>query len=100
MEELYGVHSLQRFSLRYRPNLSRLEILISQVIINRNFVFQTLFHGLQSLLEYQEDDIEEAFMQTFRICYQDVFGTLLFHDLRENGDTLLVNKSNRLVSLL
>lgn len=38
--------------------------------------------GLNDLLEYQDDDIEDTFMQTFRISYKDVFGVVYTHDLK------------------
>ncbi|XP_017772086.1 PREDICTED: ubiquitin-protein ligase E3A isoform X2 [Nicrophorus vespilloides] len=55
----------------------------------------TLYNSLKQLLEYTEDDIEDVFMQTFRVSYQDVFGTLLHHDLMENGDQTAVNQNNK-----
>lgn len=60
--------------------------------------FQTLFAGLKELLEYEEDDIEEAFIQTFRVCYTDVFGNTLFQELKEGGDQIFVNQDNKKVS--
>lgn len=51
--------------------------------------------GLQQLLDYKGDDMEEVFMQTFRITYKDVFGCVLAHDLKENGDAILVNQDNK-----
>lgn len=55
----------------------------------------TLSRSLMSLLAYEEDDIEQTFLQTFRISYEDVFGTVLVHDLKENGDQILVNHANK-----
>ncbi|XP_052120401.1 ubiquitin-protein ligase E3A isoform X2 [Frankliniella occidentalis] len=55
----------------------------------------TLYKGLTQLLDYEGDDIEETFSQTFRVCYQDVFGTVLHHDLKEGGEQIPVNKANR-----
>ncbi|XP_076347770.1 ubiquitin-protein ligase E3A-like [Tachypleus tridentatus] len=54
-----------------------------------------LARGLQYLLDYEDSDIEDVFMQSFRITYQDVFGTLLTQDLKENGEKLLVNQVNK-----
>ncbi|GBP48230.1 Ubiquitin-protein ligase E3A [Eumeta japonica] len=54
-----------------------------------------LYNGLKDMLEYKDDDIEEQYMQTFRICVQDVFGNPMFHDLKENGDNLFVNQDNK-----
>lgn len=55
----------------------------------------SLYRGLQELLAYTGDDIEEVFMQTFRISYQDVFGTVLFYDLKSKGDQISVNHENK-----
>jgi ubiquitin-protein ligase E3 A len=48
-------------------------------------------------MEYEGDDMEDTFMQTFRICYQDIFGNTFNKDLKENGDQIFVNKNNRQV---
>jgi len=48
-------------------------------------------------LDYEEDDIEEMFMQTFRICYKDAFGEIVYHDLIDNGDNITVNHINKRV---
>lgn len=62
------------------------------------FIFlQELYNGLKNLLDYEEDDIEEMFMQTFRICYKDAFGELVYHDLIDNGDQITVNHVNKRV---
>lgn len=62
------------------------------------FVFQVLYNSLKQLLEYSEPDLEEVFMQTFRISYQDVFGSTITYDLKENGDQLGVTQDNKYVS--
>lgn len=49
------------------------------------------------MLDYEEDDIEEMFMQTFRICYKDAFGELVYHDLIDDGDHITVNHINKRV---
>ena len=36
-------------------------------------------------------------MQPFQISYQDVFGSTISHDLKENGSTIMVNNCNRQV---
>lgn len=38
-------------------------------------------------------------MQTFRISYQDVFGAVINHDLKENGDQINVTQENKYVSI-
>lgn len=63
-------------------------------------MLQTLYAGLKELLEYEEEDIEEAFIQTFRVCYTDVFGTTLFQELKEAGDQIFVNQDNKNVSVV
>lgn len=55
----------------------------------------SLFQGLTELLQYKGDDIEETFLQTFRISYKDVFGTHLTYDLKENGEQILVNHDSK-----
>ncbi|XP_044727584.1 ubiquitin-protein ligase E3A isoform X2 [Chrysoperla carnea] len=54
-----------------------------------------LHKGLTELLEYEGDDIEEVFMQTFKVSYQDVFGATITHELKQNGGDILVNQSNK-----
>lgn len=58
-----------------------------------------MYKGLKELLEYEGDDIEEVFMQTFKVSYHDVFGATITHELKENGDNILVNQSNKHVSI-
>ncbi|XP_043268036.1 ubiquitin-protein ligase E3A [Venturia canescens] len=55
----------------------------------------TLYRSLTEMLNYTGDDMAETFMQTFRVGYKDVFGTVLFHELRENGDEIYVNQENK-----
>lgn len=57
-----------------------------------------IYNSLKAILDYDGDDIEDVFMQTFRISYQDVFGNVLTHDLIENGDLILVNHDNKQVN--
>lgn len=54
-----------------------------------------LARGLKQLLDFEGENMEETFLQTFRITYQDVFGCVLSHDLKENGDSILVNQENK-----
>lgn len=49
------------------------------------------------MLEYTGSDLEEAYYQTFRICYTDVFGNTIFHDLKENADNIFVTQENKQV---
>ena len=44
--------------------------------------------------------MEDVFVQTFRIGYQDVFGSNLHHDLKPDGDQILVGQHNKQVSYL
>ncbi|XP_052738018.1 ubiquitin-protein ligase E3A isoform X2 [Bicyclus anynana] len=55
----------------------------------------TLYNGLKDMLEYTGSDLEEVYYQTFRICYTDVFGNNIFHDLKENGDDIFVTQENK-----
>ncbi|CAL8090810.1 unnamed protein product [Calicophoron daubneyi] len=54
-----------------------------------------LIPGLQALLDYEEDDIEDAFGCFFVIYYQDLFGNTLSHELKPNGASIPVTKENR-----
>ncbi|XP_053680682.1 ubiquitin-protein ligase E3A [Anopheles nili] len=54
-----------------------------------------LFNSLQSLLDYTDSDMEEVFMQTFKIGYHDVFGNMLEHELRPDGDKIFVSQDNK-----
>ncbi|XP_043506226.1 ubiquitin-protein ligase E3A [Polistes fuscatus] len=55
----------------------------------------TLYRTLTELIAYTEDDMSDTFMQTFRVGYKDVFGSMSFHDLRENGDETYVTQENK-----
>ncbi|KAF8562205.1 hypothetical protein P879_04540, partial [Paragonimus westermani] len=54
-----------------------------------------LIIGLQALLDYEDDNFEEAFDYTFVISYQDPFGNTLQHELLPNGASIPVTKANR-----
>ncbi|KAJ8958329.1 hypothetical protein NQ318_017475 [Aromia moschata] len=54
-----------------------------------------LYNSLKQLLEYSEPDVEEVFMQTFRISYQDVFGATINYDLKDKGDKIAVTQENK-----
>ncbi|KAG1673143.1 Ubiquitin-protein ligase E3A [Nymphon striatum] len=58
-------------------------------------LYPDLCKGLTELLLYEGDDIEEVFMQTFRVGYHDIFGSYVTQDLKENGDDVHVNQSNK-----
>lgn len=51
------------------------------------------------MLEYNDSDFEEVFMQTFRVSYQDVFGSVIFYDLKQNADEINVTQENKRVNL-
>ncbi|XP_013138521.1 PREDICTED: ubiquitin-protein ligase E3A [Papilio polytes] len=55
----------------------------------------SLYNGLKDMLDYSGDDLEEVYYQTFRICYKDVFGNNIFHDLKDEGDSLFVTQANK-----
>lgn len=48
------------------------------------------------MLEY-DGDVENTFMQTFKIDYKDVFGCVLSHELKDRGDQIPVTTQNRQV---
>uniref|UniRef100_A0A499FUS9 Ubiquitin-protein ligase E3A n=1 Tax=Anopheles farauti TaxID=69004 RepID=A0A499FUS9_9DIPT len=54
-----------------------------------------LFNSLKSLLEYEDNDMEEVFLQTFKIGYRDVFGNMLEHELKPDGDAVFVTQENK-----
>lgn len=47
------------------------------------------------MLDYEENDMEDVFVQTFRITYQDVFGDTITHELKPEGDSIFVNQENK-----
>ncbi|KAH0554587.1 hypothetical protein KQX54_011685 [Cotesia glomerata] len=55
----------------------------------------TLYRTLTEMLDYPGDDMPDTFMQTFRVGYKDVFGSVLYHELCENGDEVYVNQENK-----
>ncbi|KAJ8675961.1 hypothetical protein QAD02_011747 [Eretmocerus hayati] len=55
----------------------------------------TLYKTLMDMLDYQNDDMADTFMQTFKVGYKDVFGSPLYHDLKENGDEIYVCQENK-----
>lgn len=76
-------------------------IMVFIIVVVLLFLFcglQTLYNSLKQILEYNEPDLEDVFMQTFRVSYQDVFGTVINHDLKENGDQINVTQENKYVS--
>jgi len=56
---------------------------------------QSVWKGLNDLLEYSGDDMEEIFMQPFQISYTDLFGSLITTDLKEGGADIIVNQANK-----
>ncbi|XP_037934277.1 ubiquitin-protein ligase E3A isoform X2 [Teleopsis dalmanni] len=55
----------------------------------------SLYSGLKSMLDYEEMDMEDTFMQTFQIRYNNVFGEVVEHDLRLGGSEIIVNQQNK-----
>ena len=53
--------------------------------------------SLSEMLDYNDDDFQEVFEQTFRIGYKDVFGNNLTYDLKEGGENIFVTQENKLV---
>ncbi|KAI5703179.1 hypothetical protein M8J75_008679 [Diaphorina citri] len=54
-----------------------------------------LFNGLRDLLDYEGQDMEDVFSQTFRICFTDPFGAVISHDLKPDGDNIAVTQENK-----
>lgn len=55
----------------------------------------TLYRSLKSMLDYDGGDMEDIFMQTFKITYSNVFGETVEHELKPNGDDITVNQENK-----
>lgn len=55
----------------------------------------TLYRSLKSMLDYHENDMEEVFMQTFKISYNNVFGELVEHELIPGGSDIVVGQQNK-----
>jgi len=55
----------------------------------------SVWTGLNELLNYAGDDMEEVFMQPFQVSYTDLFGSTITVDLKEGGKDILVNQSNK-----
>lgn len=51
------------------------------------------------MLEYEDADFDDIFMQTFRVSYQDVFGSVIFYDLKQNADEINVTQENKRVRI-
>jgi len=54
-----------------------------------------LYKSLKSMVDYQGQDMEEVFDQTFKISYSNVFGELVEHELVPNGKEVLVGQHNK-----
>jgi len=55
----------------------------------------TVWKGLNELLNYTGDDMEEVFMQPFQVSYTDLFGSTITVDLKEGGSNIMVNQDNK-----
>lgn len=55
----------------------------------------TLWRSLKSMLDYEDDDIDEVFMQTFKISYSNVFGEVVEHELKSGGADIVVDQHNK-----
>ncbi|KAH8264770.1 hypothetical protein KR038_000306, partial [Drosophila bunnanda] len=55
----------------------------------------TLYKSLKSMLDYQGQDMEEVFDQTFKISYSNVFGEMVEHELVPHGKDVLVGQHNK-----
>lgn len=57
-------------------------------------IHPSLAHSFDQLLAYEGDDIEEVMCMNFSASYEE-YGKVIQVPLIENGDTILINKSNR-----
>ncbi|KAM7355422.1 ubiquitin protein ligase E3A isoform 2-T2 [Cochliomyia hominivorax] len=55
----------------------------------------TLYKSLKSMLEYEESDMEDVFMQTFKISYKNVFDEVIEHELKPGGGDIAVTQENK-----
>ncbi|KAL8617103.1 hypothetical protein ACOMHN_014273 [Nucella lapillus] len=55
----------------------------------------TLASSLQQLLSHEGDDLEEVYMQTFRIGFKDIFGNDVQHNLKEGGADIPITQANK-----
>ncbi|KAH8357498.1 hypothetical protein KR200_000145, partial [Drosophila serrata] len=55
----------------------------------------TLYKSLKSMLDYQGQDMEEVFDQTFKISYSNVFGEMVEHELVPHGKDVVVGQHNK-----
>jgi hypothetical protein len=49
------------------------------------------------MLDYEGEDFEDVFMQTFLLSYKDVFGSTITQELKEKGNEIPVTKLNKKV---
>lgn len=56
---------------------------------------QNLHQSLTKMLEDNESDFEDVYMQPFEISYKDVFDNLVSHELKENGATIMVTQETK-----
>ncbi|XP_005102222.2 ubiquitin-protein ligase E3A [Aplysia californica] len=55
----------------------------------------TLMHSLQDMLDYEGEDFEDVFAQSFSIGYHDVFGHCHTVELKEGGESLPLTQDNK-----
>ncbi|PIK41567.1 hypothetical protein BSL78_21594, partial [Apostichopus japonicus] len=70
-------------------------------LMGRKGTFQDLFgvnpvlhQSLQSVLDF-DGNVEETFLLNFQISYTDVFGAMETHNLKRDGENVVVNNNNR-----
>lgn len=85
------------FSLKFLSKVYRKLMGIKGTFTDLADYDPTVYKSLKNILDYDGDDIEDVFMQTFQISYQDVFGHVHVHDLKKDGDRIFVNQSNKQV---
>ncbi|XP_022220352.2 ubiquitin-protein ligase E3A isoform X2 [Drosophila obscura] len=55
----------------------------------------TLHTSLKSMLDFEGQNMEEVFDQTFKISYSNVFGEMVEHELVPHGQEVLVGQHNK-----
>ncbi|XP_065315888.1 ubiquitin-protein ligase E3A-like isoform X2 [Gordionus sp. m RMFG-2023] len=58
-------------------------------------IYPELYQGLCRLLEHEGDIVEDIFGTNFKICVKDMYGNMVEHMLKPNGDTITVDNENR-----
>lgn len=80
----------------------QLPMVVYRKLLGKKGVFQDMFDvdptlakSLVQLLDYEQEDMDEVFLQTFRIGFKDIFSNSVHHDLKEGGADIPVSQHNK-----